>query len=277
MTHEDADASLGPVIKRVEALSGTELRTWLDEVLRGTTRLPRALPNEGLVEPLVRLDGRLKTLTRQDLRRAVRILLVEWKGEHPRDGDYLGHLLHFAERLDLREVGAELARRAAEPSWFKDLTPEQQQAVVRALIDLKAPVDAPFWVGIGEYDPRRFGPIVIAGLLALGFHQDAAGALESLPDDDDVAAAIWVVLDQHGRNQSPQARWDWALELERRSADCRPTIREAILSWTSQFALDAGAPANSPPTQRLREALGAKSYEPQSARLGVLEARTADR
>lgn len=255
-------------LMHLDRLRYEDLLSWLERALRGRESLPLIVPDETPESPILR-ERRLSPRVRDDLRVACGTLLRRFIHEPSDDEDYVLALLRLAVGFQLREAATDLHALAENHNSFSALPSNQSWAVLSSLLDLRAPLPLIFWKEIAARYPARHGAMAVAGLLNHGYHS-AFQALPSLPDDEPVADALYVVLDQHADLLNPEERRNMAAAATEVLPECKPQIRGAVQDWIQADPKHDSIGATSTNLRRkLSDALAAfatrsdTAYEPQ--------------
>jgi len=216
-------------LEHLDRLQFAELITWLENALRGKERLPVIVHDETPENPILR-ERNLSPRTRDDLRKACHTLLRRFIRDPRDDDDYVLALLRLAVGFKISEASTDLHALATNHEAFSELSQNQSWAVLSALLDLRAQLPLAFWQEIVTRDPARHGVMAVAGLLNHGV-ESAFQVLPALPDEETVADALYVVLDQHTGLLNPTERRKMVDAAKKILPACAPHIREAIREW----------------------------------------------
>ncbi|MDB6116794.1 MAG: hypothetical protein JWO08_575 [Verrucomicrobiaceae bacterium] len=262
-----------PGLQHLEGKPFEAIVAWLKSALRGHESLPKVVPDESPVDPILRRERSLSRITRDDLREACLTLVRRFvrSPAEENDNDYVGWLLRLAKGFNLDQIVADLHGLATRAEAFYALPARQQQAILFTLLDLKAPLPGAFWQGVTTANPR-LGVIAVSALL----RDDCDAAMEvvtMLPGDEAVADALYVGLNQHARKLSPPDLQSMVALVKQVAPDCAPEIRAVLEEWlTVHMRQEATHVASSPNYDALKAALAHYSGKPfvpkpQSARL----------
>ena len=136
-----------------------------------------------------------------------------------------------------------------------------------------------FWRELATRSPERFGPVAFSGLL----RQDARAALQllpSLPDDEAVADAVYVILGQHAQLLNLAEVEEVVVAARAVATACKPTIRTALNDWIDEQHSIRHAQSPAPSRQLLDSALSAvaarrnETYKPAPRAARLLQARS---
>ncbi len=210
----------------LDTLRYDALLTWLERALRGREPLPLLVPDESPECAILR-ERRISRQTRADLESACLTLVSRFVSD-PRDkDDYVLALLRLSAGQGIPDVAPRLQGLTEDNAKFVSLSSLQRWAVVSTLFDLRAPLPADFWRMIAERYPAELGVLAIAGLLTSG-PGAAFGLLRLLPNDEAVADALYVALDQHARRLNPGERQKMLAVALQVKGDCQPEIQAAL-------------------------------------------------
>lgn len=222
-------------LKHLEGLSFEQVLSWLESALRRHEVLPVIVPDESPEEPILRRERSLSDITRQDLRKACHTLVRRYmhapQGEH--EDAYVTSLLHLARGLGIKELDTDLGQLTAQAS-FLELSTTQISSVLGTLVDLRAPLPLQFWRSMAGTLPASLRALAITGLLGHGV-DSAFQALGSLPDDEAVADAVFVILDQHARLLNPAELQKMVHTANQARSSCAPAIAHALTDWVQQY------------------------------------------
>lgn len=251
----------------LDGLRFDDIFAWLERALRGQELLPMIVPDETPESPILR-ERRLSTQTREDLRQACLTLVRRFVRE-PRDEDgYVMALLRLATGFQLRETVTDLHSLTSDREAFAALDANQSWAVLSTMLDLRAPVSLDFWKEIATRGPGQHGVIAVAGLLTHGYHS-ALQLLPSLPDDETVADALFVVIDQHAGLLNSDERGNMVNAAAEVLPACSPHIQAALNDWIHANPQPVGASSRTNVRSLLNAALAAfatrsnEAYEPR--------------
>lgn len=251
----------------LEEMRFDAILAWVERALRGQELLPVIVPDETPESPILR-ERRLSTRTREDLRQACLTLVRRFVRE-PRDKDgYVMALLRLATGFQLKETVTDLHSLTSDREAFAALSANQSWAVLSAMLDLRAPVSLDFWKEIAARLPAQHGVMAVAGLLTHGYHS-AFQLLPSLPDDETVADALFVVIDQHAGLLNSDERSNMVNAAAEVLPACSPHIRAALADWIQANPQPAAASPRASVRSRLNAALAAfatrssEAYEPR--------------
>lgn len=240
---------------------------WLERALRGQELLPKIVPDETPEGPILR-ERRLSSPTREDLRQAC-LTLVRRFVHDPREEDgYVMALLRLATGFQLKETITDLYTLASDRPTFAALHANQRWAVLSSLLDLRAPVSLEFWKDVAASEPGQHGVMAVAGLLTHGYHS-AFQLLPSLPDDETVADALFVVIDQHAGLLNSDERGNMVNAASEILPACPPHIQAALNDWIEANPGTTVATSRVNLRSRLNAALAAfatrsnEAYEPK--------------
>ncbi|MEZ5330227.1 MAG: hypothetical protein R3F19_34705 [Verrucomicrobiales bacterium] len=239
--------------------------------------MPLVVPDETPEGPIQRLVRGLSEITRKDLRDACCVLVRRFAASPDGDVAYTCALLRLATGLQLTDVGDALHHLVGRNEEFDGLGELQQKAVISALLDLRLPLGLAFWRELAARASKSLGVLTFSGLLNQG-RRAAFQVLPGLPDDETVADALYVSLDQHAARLSVEERAKVAEAASDIAATCQPQIRSAVLDWVN--GQDNGAVPDERPAngrEKLNAALAGvfsrlgRPYQPNptSARLAA--------
>lgn len=234
----------------LEEIRFDAILAWLESALRGHELLPVIVPDETPESSILR-ERRLSTRTREDLRQACLTLVRRFVRERDEDG-YVMALLRLVTGFQLRETVTDLHSLASDREGFAALTANQSWAVLSAMLDLRAPVSLDFWKEIAAREPVHHGVMAVAGLLSHGYHS-AFQLLPSLPDDETVADALFVVIDQHAGLLNSDERRNMVSAAAEVLSACLPQVQAALNDWIHANP----QPAAVSPRENLRSRLNA--------------------
>ena len=174
-----------------------------------------------------------------------------------------------------RLVRVALRNLVTQTDAFADLGQLTQKSVISTLLDLRAPLGAAFWQELAARTPGSLGVMAFSGLLGHG-PRTAMRILPMLPDEEAIADALFVVIEQHAIQLNPPERASLVAEAREVQPDCNPQIATALGEWMMTVG-DLPAHEEEAPKDRshLNSALAAaferfgKNYQPNptSARL----------
>lgn len=247
----------------LERLRFDDILAWLERALRGQELLPMIVPDETPESPILR-ERRLSIRTREDLRKACLTLVRRFVHEPQDEDGYVTALFRLATGFQLKETVTDLHSLTSNHSAFAALNANQSWAVLSTMLDLRAPVSLDFWKEIATREPARHGVMAIAGLLTHGYHS-AFRLLPSLPDDEMVADALFVVIDQHAGLLNSDERGNMVNAAAEVLPACSPHIQAALNDWIQANPQPAAASPRANVRSLLNAALAAfatRSNEP---------------
>ena len=225
-------------LKLLEGKPFDALLSWLERALRGYEALPFVVPGESPEIPILRRERELSAITRQDIRKATLTLVRRYvKTPQETDDAFVAALLRLATGFDQKEVITDLHLLAADSERFDSLPDGQIKSILFALLDLKAQLATAFWRGLTERLPTASKVIPVTALLRHG-PLSAARILPALPEDEAVADNLYVILDQHAANLSPDEIGKLATQILAIAPSCQPEIRKALDEWISGHELE---------------------------------------
>ena len=267
----DAHPSPSEGLLHLEEMRFETMLTWLESALRGRELLPMIVPGETPESPILR-ERRLSTRTRDDLRQACLNLVRRFIREPQDEDGYVMALLRLATGFQLKETVTDLHLLASNREAFAALTANQSWAVLSTMLDLRAPVSLDFWKEIASREPGRHGVIAVAGLLTHGYHS-AFQLLPLLPDDETIADALFVVIDQHAGLLNSDERGNMVNAAAEVLPACLPHVQAALRDWIQANPQQAAVTPQSNLRSRLNSALAA--YAARSNEAYVPRPRTA--
>jgi hypothetical protein len=222
-------------LKVLEGRSFADILLWLEGALRGRESLPVAIPGESPEGPILRWERSLAPLTRTDLREACRTLIRRFIRTPQDESDYVVALLGLAQGFgaELKDAVTDLHRLTVEGEAFQHLPPKQVSAVISTLLDLKAPLPLDYWKDLLSRLPAAQKAFAFTGLLRHGVGV-AFDLLPSLPDDQDVADSLYVILDQHAEQLNATERDKMAALAREKSVACPAQIRLMLNDWLAE-------------------------------------------
>ena len=221
------------MLDKLNALSYGELRAWLLEALEGRQPVLRMAPDELPYIGILRLEAGLDKPTRRDLANACAELVQGFARSGQGDADFAISLLRLAVGLDLDVVAAPLARMAESFPTMPALSDDIKRLVLATLVDLKVSQPVEFWRSVLDQDRRAFAGVAIAGLLARNPVQ-AIDLVPTLPEDQTMADAITVVLEQATDQLAPGQRGEVYAQVRRVLPRCLPLMRASIQEWMGE-------------------------------------------
>lgn len=210
----------------LDTLSFDFLLAWLERALRGREPLPTIVPDETPESAILR-ERRLSPRTRDDLREACLTLIARFVREPKDSDDYVLALLRLATGFQLEKAAIALQSLADDEIRFPSLTEDQNWAVISTIFDLRAPLPLAFWKRLAARQPARLGVMAVSGLLTHGY-DSAFQVLPTLPDDESIADALYIALDQHSQLLNPVERQKMMAAAAKVQIDCRPQIQSAL-------------------------------------------------
>jgi len=217
-------------LSHLERLRPEEIVVWLERALQGLETVPVMTPGERPEGPILRWERSLEKMTREDLREACHVLVRRFAVSPERNTPYVQSLLGLVLGFKLTVVVPELHRLITDEALVKQLPPEQIKSVVTTLIDLKAPLSREFWLSLTDRLAPDLKLLAIAGLLTCGF-EGALAQLSKLPNEEIVADALYVMLDQYRRQLNPTEVSKMAHFARTKTPDCPEQIRQAVKDW----------------------------------------------
>lgn len=251
---------------QLDGLKYDAVLEWLERALRGRELLPLIVPDETPESPILR-ERRLSPRTRDDLRQACSTLLRRFVHEPREDDHYVLALLRLATGYQLNEVVTDLFSLASNHEQFLSLPVIQRWAVLSSLMDMRAPLSVEFWKEIAARYPSDHGVTAVSGLLPHGYHT-ALQILTLLPDEELVADALYVVLDQYTALLNPEEQRKFADTATEVRSVCTPQIQAALDDWIQAHPLPQTVSLQTNSRTKLDAALAAfatrsdKSYSP---------------
>lgn len=208
--------------------------SWLDRALQGRKALPNVVPDESPEIPILRRERSLSEITRKDLRDACRTLARRFvKDPMGKEDAFVAALLRLAKGFELTDLVTDLYDLASDKERFGILPESQIKSVLFALLDLRADPGLDFWKELTRTLPPRLSVIPVSALLRHGPHS-ATQVLVSLPDDEAVADSLYIILDQHSQELSPEESGKLTHFARSQAANCRHHIQQAIQDWVSE-------------------------------------------
>lgn len=269
-------------LKFLEGQSFNEILQWLEAALRGRESLPVAIPGESPEAPILRWERSLNEMTRSDLREACRTLIRHFILNHQDESDYIIALLGLARGFgaSLTDAVTDLHRLTVDDGSFQNLPAEQMSAVIATLLDLNAPLPLDFWKDLLTRLPAAQKPYAFTGLLRHGVGV-AFDFLPALPDDQDVADSLYVILDQHAGQLHSTERAKMAVLGREKLPSCPAHISLALQDWLKEQPAQENSPSTTARTglgSKLNSALAARAtrngrvYQPQPASARLIAA-----
>jgi hypothetical protein len=224
-------ADLG--LKHLDGRTFDAILLWLEQALRGHEALPRVVPGESPEDSILRHERTLMTITRTDLREACRLLVRRFIRQPVDNDEFVAALFRLAKGFALAEIANDLHALASSAERFSILPAAQQKTLLSTLLDLRAPLPAPFWHELVARDPERFGVVSFSGLLR---HAPAAALqiLPLLPNDEGIADEVYVVLNQHAQLLNPSERDKMVTIVRAKASDSQPCVRAALMEWVDE-------------------------------------------
>lgn len=215
----------------LESLSFAETRDWLERALRGREPLPSAVRGELPQTTILRHTPSLTLPAENRLRVACENLVQAFASAAESDTEYVQSLLSLAVGLRAGIVTSHLKSLCENAGRADALSMEQWQAVVSALVDLKARLPDDFWLSLARHLPGATRVLVVSALL-LANPDAAAQAIPLLPNEDAVADALFVVLRQHAQVLGKEELSRLARAIMAEQSACPSAIAKALADWT---------------------------------------------
>ena len=206
------------------------LRAWLTAALGGRVALPRLGPDEPVHLGILRIEGELDKPTRRDLAKACQELVYELARTAGGDPDWIDALLQVAVGLGLESVAPALIRLAEAFPTSPTTSGSTKRKILAALVDLGTPPPVPFWKALLEQNPRDFAAPAISALLRVA-PAIAVEVLPSLPDEQSVADATTILVEQAADRLDDRERARLVERVRRVVAACSPTMRTSLSEW----------------------------------------------
>ena len=231
-------------LKPLEGKSFQEILQWLEVALRGRETLPVAIPGESPEAPILRWERSLNEMTRSDLREACRTLIRHFIRKPQDESDYVSALLGLARGFgaDLKDAVTDLHQLTIAGDTFQNLPREQVSAVISTLLDLKAPLPLDYWKNLLTRLPAAQKAYAFTGLLRHGVGV-AFELLHTLPDDQDLADSLYVILDQHARQLNSSERDKMAALAQEKLASCPAQISLTLQDWLKEHLAQVPSPS----------------------------------
>ena len=218
-------------LEHLNQRSFAELRVWLEDALNDRVDLPRLTPDETPDVALLAAEHVLDKLTRGDLRKATRELVLDFTRTGAGSIPYVRALLHLAAGLDQHEIAGALVGMAQRFPNLPMLEVKARQSVLLTIIDLKESQPAEFWWTMFNENSTAYAGPVLSGLLALNW-QSGLELLPRFPDDPMLGNVAAVILDQALEDRTPAQRAACVSELDRILPRCpaalRPILQELL-------------------------------------------------
>jgi hypothetical protein len=220
-------------LDRLNALSYGELFAWLLGALQGNQPVPRLSPDEPSYVGILRLEADLDKPTRRDLARACAELVHGFARTGAGDVESVRSLLRLTAELGLDSVAGPLACMAEKFPGLPEVSGTIKGLVLATLVDLKEPQPVEFWRAILNQDRQAFAGTAIAGLLARNPSM-AIDLVPTLPDDQNIADAIAIVLEQVTDQLAAAQRGEVYAHVRRVLSRCSPMMRGSIQEWLEE-------------------------------------------
>ena len=228
------DSQTGALTDRLDRLTPAETLSWLRDALHGRQPLPLLSPDETSYLGVLRLEPLLSKETRRDLASACHRLVYDFIHAGQADPEFLNSLLRLAVHFELDELATPLATLAEDFPQRLALPIPARKLVLATLVDLKIPQPQEFWFAILEQDNKAYGALVVSGLLAVR-PSAAILALPSLPDDQTVADAVAIVLEQTAHQLPPRDRAELIAHVQDVLPRCCSRLRASIKEWLAEI------------------------------------------
>ncbi|MCF7730531.1 MAG: hypothetical protein K9N23_02545 [Akkermansiaceae bacterium] len=250
----------------LDDFSRVQITDWLRHALTGKTPVPLETPDESVRSAILAAEPLLTSQARRDLAHAVITLTAELKNGPRRTPAYVDDLMGMVVGLELSNALPTLL--ALTGSFLRDdtkLSHAGRTAVAFAIVDLRVPQSATFWLKLWEAHPRDFSSPAFSALLDLD-PCHALGFLPELGNDQNLADAVALHLDYHADQMPAAKRDEFRSQAAAIAANCKSRIREGIREWLQESGPPSPAVGVCPvPNSPLALALGVG--KPATARL----------
>lgn len=211
-----------------------EVLAWLERSLRGSETLPVVVIGEPPEDSILRHERKLATMTRKDLRQACLDLVRSFVRDPSDDDGFVAALFRLAKGLYLSSVATDIHVLASAEERFSKLPPTQQIVLLTTLLDLGVELSVTFWSKLVARDPEMFGVVAFSGVLYSRQPADAIPLLASLPDDERIADAVYVVLGQRTPGLNSAERDQLVVAARAGARNSQPAIRAALNEWANE-------------------------------------------
>jgi hypothetical protein len=222
-----------PPLAHLDGKPYAEILAWLRRALHGNEALPRVVPGESPEDAILRHERDLHTMTRRDLVQACLELVSEFARDLAGDDEFVAALFRLAKGFSLVRVATDIHELASSEERFSRLPPTQQRVLLTTLVDMGAPLPPAFWSQLAARDPARFGVVAFSAIA----RREPARAIPlalTLPDDERIADALYIVLGQRVRGLSAGERDTLVVAARAAARESKPAIRAAIDEWISE-------------------------------------------